>query len=142
MRNTMTILLILISLIAKAQMIITIPCEAVYQGKNVYQIVIADSTVKTLHWVVLSGTGKGEGNDGLAFCFGHPKNFNARIPDTTGVLYVYNPKAIYERGSSYVWKIKIAAVEPEKNRIVYRGWEELMFPNLTELKTNPIEKTK
>ena len=133
MRNTLTILLLLITLTGNAQMIITLQDSVVYHGKNVYQIGISlsDTTIKTVNWAVLSGSGQHDGNAGLAFCFGHPKYFNDnRLPDTTGILYVNNPDIIYKRGSGYVWKVQVVAYDAKTKQILYRGFEELMFPNL------------
>jgi hypothetical protein len=132
MKALFTTILILITLSSIGQIIWVTDAENLHRGKQVYQIVmkVSDTTIKTVYWQVVSGTGMGSGNDGLAFCFGQPALFDKRIPDTTGVLRVYNPEPIIKRGVYKSWKIKVIAYNPLTNYILYEGIEELMFSKL------------
>jgi len=123
----------MISLTGYSQIIMVTDAENIYKGKQVYQIAISDTSVKTVYWTILSGTGQGDGNEGMAFCFGQPKYFDDdRFPDTTGVLRVYNPEPIIKRGVYKSWKILVCAYDAKTNRMIYRNWEELMFSKLPE----------
>ena len=134
MKTLILTIFLMLTLAGVGQIIMVSDAENIYKGKQVYQIAMWDSTVTTVYWTVLSGTGQGEGNDGLAFCFGQPKYFEAGIPDTTGVLRVYNPEPIIKRGVYKSWKILVCAVNAETNEIIYRNWEELMFSKLPKYK--------
>jgi len=122
----------LFTLICSSQIIIVSDAEKLYRGKQVYQIVISlpDSIATRVVWTVASGTGEGEGNEKMAFCFGYPKLFNAGIPDTTGVLRVYNSEPIIARGIYKSWVLLVIAYNPENNHILYQNYEEIMFSKL------------
>ena len=144
MKHTLLTAILLITLAGNCQMIMMAPNTDFVKGEMVYQIGISlsDTTIKKLYWQVLSSTGKGQNNEGLAFCFGHPKLLEKGIPDSTGVLYIYNPEPILRRGSGTVWNLLVVAYDARINssgthNIVYRGWEELFFPKMPEYVSSP-----
>ncbi len=149
MKALLSFLLFIIAFVGNCQyiassMIMMCPNTTFTKGTQVYQIGISlsDTTIKKLYFQVLSSSGPGQDNEGLAFCFGHPKLLEKGIPDSTGILYIYNPEPILKRGSGTVWNLLVVAYDARLNAkglhdIVYRGWEELYFPKMPDYKPNP-----
>lgn len=142
MKTILLTILIMLNLTGVSQIIMVSDAKDIHKGKQVYQIVISlsDTTIKQVVWTVASGSAKGDGNEGVAFCFGQPKDFERDKPDYTGVLRVYNPEPIIKRGIYKSWKILVIAYNPANDKIVYRNYEELMFSELPTYKP-PINIT-
>jgi len=148
MKRLLVILFFFIGLAASCQVAssVIINCynTKFVKGAQVYQIGISlsDTTIKKVYWQVLSSSGKGQDNDRLAFCFGHPKLLEKSIKDSTGILYIYNPEPILERGPGAIWNLLVVAYDSRINKsgthdVLYRGYEELYFPNVPEYKPMP-----
>ncbi len=84
---------------------------------------LSDTTIKELTFVIKGGNLKN------AFCFGKPDLFDKKIPDHSGMLYIYNPEIIIAKGSG-TWLLDLVVYDSKTGKIIYKCRDGFLFPNI------------